>query len=315
AGTLGANGWYTSDVTVSTTGSDPVSGPVTCTADQQQTTETTGAVFNGDCTNQAGLVGNAAPLTVKLDKTPPTATLAVTAGTLGANGWYTSDVTVSTTGSDPVSGPVTCTADQQQTTETTGAVFNGACTNQAGLVGNAAPLTVKLDVTPPTVGITGPAIVLQGTSASAVVTAYDATSGLAVDPSGSLALDTSTVGPHSVTVIATDNAGNSNSATLEYTVWGVNGPFAPVIKKGLGTGQFKAGSTIPVKFQLTDGANLVTTATGTITIGSASAAFRWDATSQQYIANVKTGTTIGTFLLMLSVGGVGSTDIASVNLR
>ncbi len=79
-----------------------------------------GTVFNGSCTNGAGLTTNATPLTVKLDKTGPSAALAVTAGTPGAHGWYTTDVTVSTNGADDISGPVTCTADQHQTAETTG---------------------------------------------------------------------------------------------------------------------------------------------------------------------------------------------------
>jgi hypothetical protein len=149
AGTLGTNGWYTSDVTVSTSGSDSISGSVTCSADQFQTTETTGQIFNGACTNDAGLTTNAAPLTVKLDKTGPSASLAVTAGTAGLNGWYTSDVTVSTSGTDSISSPVTCTADQYQATETTGAIFNGDCTNDAGLKTDASPLTVKLDKTGP----------------------------------------------------------------------------------------------------------------------------------------------------------------------
>ncbi|HLO32762.1 MAG TPA: PxKF domain-containing protein [Anaerolineales bacterium] len=152
AGTAGANGWYTSDVTVSTTGSDAVSG-ATCTTNQFQTTETAGAVFNGSCTNGAGLTTNAAPLTVKLDKSGPSASLAVTAGTPGANGWYTSDVTVSTSGSDSISSPVTCTADQFQNAETTGTDFNGSCTNDAGLTTNAAPLTVKLDTTGPSASL------------------------------------------------------------------------------------------------------------------------------------------------------------------
>ena len=68
-------------------------------------------------------------MTVKLDKTGPSAALAVTAGTAGANGWYTSNVTVETTGADTISGPVTCTADQPQTTETAGQIFTGSCVN------------------------------------------------------------------------------------------------------------------------------------------------------------------------------------------
>jgi hypothetical protein len=152
-GTPGANGWFTGDVTVSASGTDSISGPVTCTADQHQTTETAGEVFAGRCTNDAGLFTNAAPLTVKLDKTGPSASLAVTAGTLGENGWYTSDVTVSTSGSDSVSGPVTCTADQLQTAETAGRDFNGRCTNRAGLFTDASPLTVKLDKTGPSAAL------------------------------------------------------------------------------------------------------------------------------------------------------------------
>ena len=164
AGTLGTNGWYTSDVTVHTSGSDTISDNVICTADQFQITETTGHVFNGQCTNDAGLSTGATPLTIKLDKTGPSATLAVTVGTLGSNGWYTSDVTVSTTGTDSISSPVTCSDDQYQTSETTGTDFNGHCTNDAGLTTNAAPLTVKLDKTGPsaTLSVTAGTLGLNG---------------------------------------------------------------------------------------------------------------------------------------------------------
>ena len=155
AGTPGANGWYVSDMTVTTSGVETVSGPLSCTAAQHQTTETSGTVFNGSCTNQAGRSATATPLTVKLDKTGPSAALAVTAGTLGANGWYTSNVTVSTSGSDSVSGPVVCTADQHQTDETSGQAFTGSCTNDAGISTNAAPLTVKLDKTGPSAALDG----------------------------------------------------------------------------------------------------------------------------------------------------------------
>ncbi len=153
AGALGTNGWYTSDVTVDTDGTDSVSDPTTCTADQHQTTETAGQVFNGSCTNDAGLTTHADPLTVKLDKTGPSAALSVTAGTPGSNGWYTSDVTVDTDGTDSVSDPTTCTADQHQTTETAGQAFNGSCTNDAGLTTHADPLTVKLDKTGPSAAL------------------------------------------------------------------------------------------------------------------------------------------------------------------
>ena len=120
AGTLGSHGWYTSDVTVGTSGSDTVSNPTTCTANQFQTAETTGTAFNGQCTNDAGLSANATPLMVKLDKTAPTGVTLAPSGTLGLNNWYTSNVTIQTSGNETISSPIVCTADQSQTTDTTG---------------------------------------------------------------------------------------------------------------------------------------------------------------------------------------------------
>ena len=154
SGSAGSNGWYTSNVTVQTTGTDPVSG-VTCTGDQLFSTDTAGTAVNGSCTNGAGLLTNAAPITIKIDQTAPVVSLTVTGGTLGANNWFTSNVTVQTSGAESTSGPINCTADQFQTAETTGTNFNGSCTNQAGLTGNASPLSIKVDKTNPSITFSG----------------------------------------------------------------------------------------------------------------------------------------------------------------
>jgi hypothetical protein len=252
AGTVGANGWYTSDITITTTGSDPTSEPVTCTAAQVQSSETTGTTFNGSCTNDAGITVHAAPLTVKLDKTAPSANLAVTAGTAGSNGWYTSDVTVDTSGADTISGPVSCTADQFQTTETTGQEFNGSCTNDAGLSTDAAPLTVKLDKTAPVVLVTGVsngAVYILGSVPVAGCSTTDAMSGV-----DTLATLTSTGGPVGFVTVnclgAKDNAGLVNSATATYqVVFNWSGFFKPVDNLPI-MNTAKAGSAIPVKFSL-----------------------------------------------------------------
>ena len=104
--------------------------------------------------------------------------------------------------------------------------------------------------------------------------------------------------------------------TATATVWAVDGPFAPVVKNGKGTGQFKAGSTIPVKFRLSEGGNPLTTATGTVSIGTATATFAWDATAQQYHANVQTDKSAsGSYPVILTVQGLGSVTIATVNVR
>jgi len=212
-GTLGINGWYTSDVTVHTSGTDSMSNPVVCTADQIQSAETAGVIINGSCTNNAGLTTNAFPLSVKLDKTPPVATLTVTAGTVGTNGWYRSDVTVHTTGTDSISSPVVCTADQFQTTDTNGTAFSGTCTNNAGLNTNAVSLSIKLDKTNPiiTFQIRTPANVNGWNNTDVTVnwSCTDAFSG-AVSAATSQIVTSEGIGL-STTGVCTDNAGNTAS--------------------------------------------------------------------------------------------------------
>ncbi|QQG41414.1 MAG: chitobiase/beta-hexosaminidase C-terminal domain-containing protein [Candidatus Woesebacteria bacterium] len=153
AGTLGSNGWYTSDVTVHFTCADTGgSGIASCPTDQILSTE--GSSVSSTAQTATDNAGNTSALsnvvTVKIDKTGPTATLVVTAGDLGLNDWYTSDVTVATSCFDGISAITAYTSDQSQTTDTAGQTFNGWCENWAGLTTNASPLTIKLDKTSPT---------------------------------------------------------------------------------------------------------------------------------------------------------------------
>jgi hypothetical protein len=69
------------------------------------------------------------------------------------------------------------------------------------------------DRTPPTVEIDCPASVVVGQSANATVTASDGQSGLASDPSGTVPIDTSKAGSVTIERTATDNAGNSTTAS------------------------------------------------------------------------------------------------------
>ena len=95
---------------------------MTCSADQTLTTDTSGTDVNGSCTNKAGLSTDAAPLTVKLDKSQPDrGPLDHRREPSAPNGWYVDDVTVHTSGADNVSDPTICTDDQFQTDDTTGA--------------------------------------------------------------------------------------------------------------------------------------------------------------------------------------------------
>ncbi|HEV8421038.1 MAG TPA: hypothetical protein VGR13_06765, partial [Actinomycetota bacterium] len=154
SGTLGSNDWFTSDVTVAWSVADPESAVVIDSGcgTQNFTTETTGVTSSCQAHSAGG--SSTDSVNLKIDKTGPVVALSVTGGTLGSNGWYTSDVTVHTSGSDAISDNVSCTSDQLQTSETAGTDFHGSCTNDAGLTGDAPPLSIKLDRTPPIIDVT-----------------------------------------------------------------------------------------------------------------------------------------------------------------
>jgi len=233
-GTLGNNGWHVSDATVSWTVDDPESAIVSSTGCDTVIviSDTSGDTFT--CTAESAGGTASQSVTVKLDKTGPSAALAVTAGTLGSNGWYTSDVTISTTGTDSVSGPVTCAADQFQTAETIGFVFNGSCANDAGLVTNAASLTVKLDKTAPTIAITSP--VDFAVESVGLVLDFSATDNISGIDTSSANVDDGTVsvpvltgesidlpGVYTLEVTATDLAGNQATESHMFVIYDPNG--------------------------------------------------------------------------------------------
>jgi hypothetical protein len=310
SGTAGANGWYTSDVTATTNGTEGISLPLACTTPQLLSAETAGTAVTGSCTNAAGLSTDATPVTVKIDKTPPSAALVVTAGTLGLNGWYTSNVTISTQGSDSVSTPVTCTGDQLQGTDTPGVVFNGSCTNAAGLSASATPLTVKLDKTPPTVSINsdiadGASYYFGFVPAYGSCYATDATSGPPT-PACALTGYGTTVGQHALTAKATDEAGNVATRTRSYTVlaWTLRGFYQPLEMNGAWN-SVKGGATVPLKFEvfagpteLTD-TSIVSLSAARVTctadegdpidlVSTGGTSLRYDSVAGQYIFNWQT---------------------------
>jgi hypothetical protein len=326
-GTEGDNDWYVTDVTVEYTCADALSGVVSCPEDEVLSTE--GLSVSAPTPTVMDAAGNESDpsnqLTVKIDKTAPAAVLAVTAGTAGSNGWYTSDVTVSTTGTDSVSSPVTCTADQFQTTETTGQVFNGSCTNDAGLTTNATSLTVKLDKTAPVVTLTTPAngvTYLNGSVVNAVYSATDAGGStlntvVGTVPNGT-PIDTTLGAGKTFTVTATDVAGNSTLVTNTYDVENyVFGGFkAPVT---ITAKEFKQTSTIPVKVTLTLGGAPYCTPNTTARLyvddilavasggSNVNGYFRCDPVAGQYIFNLSTKQlTKGTHTLKVVFGGVGA---------
>jgi len=183
----------------------------------------------------------------------------------GGGGWFKDTVTVSfTDNGDPDledgsvgSGVASVTA--AQTYNTSGShTATGTASDAAGNVSAQTSLTVQVDASAPSVAFTDcpAAPLILGSSASASWQASDLESGLASAASGSVPLDTSSVGGKAIdSPEATDNVGHTATATCAYSViyeW--TGFLRPVDNKDADGNYIlnvvKAGSAVPVKFKL-----------------------------------------------------------------
>jgi hypothetical protein len=193
---------------------------------------------------------------------------------------------------------------------------------------------VQVDATAPSLNVSCPATALLNSTASATVTANDGQSGLALDPTGSVQIDTGTVGPKTVSRTATDNVGHATTASCTTNVlYRFSGVLQPVNPDG--SSIFKLGSTIPVKFSLADTAGVpVGSAVANLTVAkitneidgtyveavSTAAAttgtlFRYDASGQQYIFNLATnGLSKGTWNLKVSLND-GASYTTRISLK
>lgn len=143
-GTLGANGWYRSNVTVNWTvlGAETSTGcdAKTLSADTGGTKITCTAVSGGDETIKS--------VTIKLDKTAPSA--AAHADRLpDANGWYNRALTVAFSGTDATSGIATCSSTPYSGPDSVAVVVTGSCHDVAGNVSSGSH-AFKYDATAPT---------------------------------------------------------------------------------------------------------------------------------------------------------------------
>lgn len=154
------------------------------------------------------------------DDTPPVITASV-AGTLGQNGWYTSDVDVSWTTTDEESG-ITETAGCDDATvdeDTDGVTFTCQATSAGGTASES--VTLKRDVTPPVVTFAGNEGSYDvGDVVTITCDAYDALSRLAWAECPEADAPAWTFGPGSTTLTgsAADNAGTEATASTTFVV-------------------------------------------------------------------------------------------------
>jgi hypothetical protein len=151
--------WNNTDVTVSLNAADALSGVATTLyrldGGSQQSGTSVSISSEGDHTlsfwsvDKAGNVETAKTVEVKIDKTPPTINHGQSPAANG-NGWNNTEVTVTFTCADTLSGIAGCTASQTVTTEGANQSVTGTATDNAG---NTAtdPATVSIDKTAPNV--------------------------------------------------------------------------------------------------------------------------------------------------------------------
>ena len=209
--------------------------------------------FQVRATDAAGNVQQfPATFTWTVDTTAPTDAPQVS-GTLGTNGWYTTSVVVAWHWTDG-GGSGIDTSHCTQTTTSSGdgssVTVSSSCRDLAGN-SSSDSRSFKIDTTKPKLAptLSTGTIALNQPGVTASPGATD-TGGSGVASSSCGAISTSSVGDHTVTCTATDNAGNSNSSTIHYTVGYKFGGFTSPLPKST----VNLGSTLPIKFQLQDAA-------------------------------------------------------------
>jgi hypothetical protein len=252
-----ASGWYNTVATVSFTCSDETSGVASCPDPAPVLEDGPDQSVSGTAADKAGNTASARVDGINVDRTAPTVLGSVSAPP-NASGWYNSSPSVSFVCSDATSGVASCSDPVPVSEDGAGQAVNGSAADKAGNTASATVEGINVDRTDPSVSLVGgPAdgarYNLGDVPPAPTCSARDELSGLveACDVSGY----SSTVGTHTVTAKATDKAGNAASASATYTVgggWTLNGFYRPVDMSGV-TNRVRAGSTVPLKFEVFDG--------------------------------------------------------------
>jgi hypothetical protein len=291
-----------------------------------------------DHTDSGGLAADTATATYTVvDTGDPTIGHTLSPSTPnGTNGWYTQDVTVTFTCADVGgSGVDTCVGDSTLGDGENQSV-TGTATDWAGNTASDIVTDIDIDKTAPLVGLLGGpggSYYYGNDPAAPACDASDALSGLA---SCDVAGGGTSVGPHHYTATATDNAGNTATASLNYTVlaWTTSGFYAPVDMGGV-LNTVKGGSTVPLKFELFAGSTELTStsavtsfrtqkisctsSTGTEDaielLATGGTSLRYDSTAGQFIQNWKTPTGAGTCYAATMTSNDGSTITALFKIK
>ena len=242
-GDQGNNGWYTSDVDVDWTVSDPQSPNSLQTngcADFSVTSDQAEQTYTCEATSAGGTSSDS--VTIKRDATAPTVTATADSDPNG-NGWYKDPFTVSFSGTDATSDNVTCDdAVNHSSGDTQSGSITGSCTDEAGNSGSAT-FNFKYDATAPTIsGDWAPKNSFGWNNGDVTVhyTCSDATSQVA-----SCQPDQTVSGEgagQSRSGSATDNAGNTASTTVNNINIDLTDPLVSLVGGPANNGSYYFGS-------------------------------------------------------------------------
>lgn len=246
-----AAGWNNTNVIVTFACSDAISGIANCSPPLPVTTEGTNQLISGTATNNAGNSAMAS-VTINLDKTPPTIT-ATASPAPNAAGINTTNVTVTFSCSDALSGIASCPPPRTVTTQGANQVISGTATDNAG---NTATTSVTLTIVknpPPTItAAVSPPPNASGWNNSPVTVTFTCSSGSGGVASCTAPITVSTEGANQVvTGTAVDQAGQT--ATTSVTISLDLTP--PTISPSLSPSPNAAGwnnSNVTVSFQCKD---------------------------------------------------------------
>jgi hypothetical protein len=146
-----AHGWNSTDVTVSLSCSDDLSGIRHCTGGGTRVLDSEGANQNVTATaaDNADNEASTSVGPVNIDKAAPSLSGAVAAGTLGENGWYTSDVSIAWMCADALSGIAACPTAGVIAGEGQDLTATASVSDRAGNSTSATGPSVKIDKTAP----------------------------------------------------------------------------------------------------------------------------------------------------------------------
>jgi hypothetical protein len=340
-------GWNNSAVTVDANASDALSGLASVSPASSQTAsgEGAGQSLSFTATDVAGNSETASLGGINIDLTKPVINASRTPAA-NAFGWNNTDVIANYTASDALSGLVESpTGSHTFNTEGVNQSHTFTVHDVAGNSNDASVGNVNIDKTAPVVTINSPvngSYLLNQTVAAnyscsdtgAVQSGIDGCAGTVASGSN---IDTGTVGAHTFSVNATDKAGNSASGSRNYGVIYDWSDFLQPVNVD-GSSVFKLGSTVPVKFRLTNGSAGVVGATNfklyvakvsnntvgteieavTSTPASTGNLFRYDPSGGIYIYNMGTKGvpwSAGTWQLRVDLGDGALNRIVLISLK